>query len=89
MRPWIKGDAWYLHLWQRFGPLVEAHKWEGDANGARGHQNNPVAIFAQIASGFNDQREVRKPRLVGFLIHNRAGPCMEKLLEIENHKHAN
>lgn len=65
-----------LQLGEMLGPPVLLHAAQADADGARGHEDDAVAIFAQGVGGLDDQREVGEERLVGLLVYYGTSPCV-------------
>lgn len=62
-----------LQLGEVLGPPVLVHAAQADADGARGDEDDTVAIFAQGMGGLDDEREVGEEGLVGFFVDYGTG----------------
>ena len=59
-----------LYLWEVFRPSFKVHSAEANANGARGDEDNAVAIFVQLHSGLDNDGQDGQQRLVRLLVDN-------------------
>ena len=70
--PGRKHHVTHLQLCQMLWPLVNVHAAQANANSSRGDDDDPVAIFAQLASRVDDERQNGQQRLMRLFVHNGA-----------------
>lgn len=65
-----------LQLGEVFGAFLLVHAAQADADGARGDDDDAVAIFAELVGGFCYEGEVGQQWLVCLLVHDGTCSCV-------------